>query len=430
MSAAPSYPIERLTLDNGLRVVLAPDRQAAVVGVAVYYDVGMRSEPEGRTGFAHLFEHLMFQGSENVEKMAHMRHVQSAGGVVNGSTRRDYTNYHEFLPSNALERALYLEADRMRSPRITAENLANQISVVKEEIRVNVLNQPYGGFPWLSLPPVLFDTFPNAHNGYGDFVDLDSATVADATAFFDRYYAPGNAVLCLCGDLAIESTADLVERHFGPIPRRPTPPRPDAGEPDLTSERRQSTVDSLAPAPAVAIGWRVPDPVADLDRYLPYVVLAEVLSEGDASRLEQRLVRRDQAALSQAAYLGLFGDPFDSRDPVTLTVQAIHPKQVGVDKLIAAVDEELDRVATHGLDDGELRRVNARITTQLLREADSVHGRTLQFAAYELVHQRAELLAELPGRLAAVTAADVAKAAGTLRPERRAVLELVAGGAP
>ncbi len=428
MPAAPSYPIERLTLENGLRVVLAPDRSAAVVGVAVYYDVGMRSEPEGRTGFAHLFEHLMFQGSTNVEKMAHMRHVQSAGGVVNGSTRRDYTNYYEILPSNALERALFLEADRMRSPRITTENLANQISVVKEEIRVNVLNQPYGGFPWLSLPPVLFDTFPNAHNGYGDFADLDSATVADAAAFFDRYYAPGNAVLCLCGDLEVEPTAELVERYFSSIPARPTPPIPDAGEPDLTSERRQSTVDSLATAPAVALGWRVPDPVVDLDSYLPYVVLAEVLSEGDASRLEQRLVRRDQAALQQAAYLGLFGDPFDSRDPVSMTVQVIHPRQVGVDTVLAAVDEEIDRLATDGLDDGELRRVNARIATQLLREADSVHGRTLRFAAYELVHRRAELLGELPGRLAAVTADDVAAAAATLRPERRAVLELLAGG--
>ncbi len=429
MPAAPSYPIERLTLDNGLRVVLAPDRSAAVVGVAVYYDVGMRSEPEGRTGFAHLFEHLMFQGSANVDKAAHMRHVQAAGGAVNGSTRRDFTNYYEILPSNALERALFLEADRMRSPRITEENLANQISVVKEEIRVNVLNQPYGGFPWLSLPPVLFDTFPNAHNGYGDFADLESATVADAAAFFDRYYAPGNAVLCVCGDLQVQPAAALIEHYFGSIPARPTPPRPDAGEPDLSRERRESLVDPLATAPAVAIGWRVPDPVADLAGMLPYVVLAEVLSEGDASRLEQRLVRRDRAALQQSAYLGLFGDPFESRDPTSMTVQVIHPRQVGVDSVITALDEEFDRLATDGLEDGELRRVNARLAAQLLREADSVNGRTLQFAGYELVHGRAELLGELPGRLAAVTADQVAAAAATLRPERRAVLELLAGGA-
>ncbi len=149
---ATKYPVERFTLDNGLRVVLTPDRSAPVVGVAVVYDVGIRSEPEGRTGFAHLFEHLMFQGSENLEKLAHFRHVQGAGGSFNGSTHLDYTDYFEVLPSGALERALFLEADRMRGPRLTEENLRNQVDVVKEEIRVNVLNRPYGGFPWLKLP--------------------------------------------------------------------------------------------------------------------------------------------------------------------------------------------------------------------------------------------------------------------------------------
>ena len=157
---ASSYAVERATLRNGLRVVLAPDRSAPVVAVAVYYDVGIRSEPEGRTGFAHLFEHLMFQGSASLQKMEHVKYVQSSGGTLNGSTRLDYTNYFEALPSNALERALFLEADRMRAPAVTEENLANQIAVVKEEIRVNVLNQPYGGFPWLTLPPVLFETLP------------------------------------------------------------------------------------------------------------------------------------------------------------------------------------------------------------------------------------------------------------------------------
>ena len=171
---ATKYPIERFTLDNGLRVVLNPDKSAPVIGVAVVYDVGIRSEPEGRTGFAHLFEHLMFQGSENLEKLAHFRHVQGSGGTFNGSTHLDYTDYYETLPSNALERALFLEADRMRGPRLTEENLRNQVDVVKEEIRVNVLNRPYGGFPWLKLPPVMFDTFANAHDGYGSFVDLET----------------------------------------------------------------------------------------------------------------------------------------------------------------------------------------------------------------------------------------------------------------
>ncbi len=162
---SPSFELVHHRLDNGLRVVIAPDRSAPVVGVAVLYDVGIRSEPEGRTGFAHLFEHLMFQGSANLEKLEHFRYVQSSGGTFNGSTHFDYTNYFEALPSNALERGLFLEADRMHSPRITAENLANQLDVVKNEIRVNVLNRPYGGFPWIYLPAVLFDTFANSHNG-------------------------------------------------------------------------------------------------------------------------------------------------------------------------------------------------------------------------------------------------------------------------
>src|SRR5918994_4653728 len=166
---ATKYPVERFTLANGLRVVVAPDPSAPVVGVAVVYDVGIRSEPQGRTGFAHLFEHLMFQGSENLEKLAHFRYVQASGGVFNGSTHLDYTDYYETLPSNALERALFLEADRMRGPRLTEENLRNQVDVVKEEIRVNVLNRPYGGFPWLQLPQIAFESFANTHDGYGSF---------------------------------------------------------------------------------------------------------------------------------------------------------------------------------------------------------------------------------------------------------------------
>jgi predicted Zn-dependent peptidase len=426
---APSYPLIRTTLDNGLRVVLAPDRSAPVVGVAVYYDVGIRSEPEGRTGFAHLFEHLMFQGSANLEKLAHFRYVQSSGGTFNGSTHLDYTRYYEVLPSNGLERGLFLEADRMRSPRITEENLANQIAVVKEEIRVNVLNRPYGGFPWLKLPPVAFDTFPNAHNGYGDFVDLENSTVAAAADFFDRYYAPANAVLTVAGDLDPDATLALVERHFGDIPAREAPRRPSFAEPDLTAERRESIVDLLAPVPAVAVSWRVPDPVADLPAYLPYLVLAEVLSDGDSSRLEQRLVQRDRSVTQLACYLGLMGDPFDVRDPTVLVFQAHHMPTAPVDAVLAAVTEEADRLAQDGLTAGELDRIRARLVAQIFRDVDPVLGRTLALAAFEQQHGRAELLMELPALLAAVTEDQVRSAAAGLRPDRRAVLELVPGSA-
>src|SRR3954468_16946674 len=223
---ALSFDLHYHTLRNGLRVVLAPDTSAPVIGIGLVYDVGFRSEPEGRTGFAHLFEHLMFQGSANLEKLEHFRYVQSSGGTFNGSTHVDYTDYFEALPSNALERGLFLEADRMLSPRITEENLANQLEVVKNEIRVNVLNRPYGGFPWIYLPAVLFDTFANAHNGYGGFEDLESATVADASDFFQRYYAPGNAVLTVGGDLDVDRTMALIEKHFGGIKKRRAPKRP------------------------------------------------------------------------------------------------------------------------------------------------------------------------------------------------------------
>jgi predicted Zn-dependent peptidase len=416
-------------LPNGLRVVLAPDRSAPVVGIAVLYDVGFRSEPEGRTGFAHLFEHLMFQGSANLDKLEHFRYVQSSGGMFNGSTHPDYTNYFEALPSNALERGLYLEADRMLSPRITEENLANQIAVVKEEIRVNVLNRPYGGFPWLELPPVLFDTFPNAHNGYGDFVDLQSATVGDAADFFDRYYAASNAVLAVAGDIDLDETAALIDKHFGVIAKRRTPKRPDFGEPPLTGERRGSAVDAHAPIPALAIGYRVPDPVGDFDAHLANVLLAELLCAGDASRLQRRLVQRDHLVTDVSAYLGEFGDPFDERDPSLLTITARFPNAGALDRIVAAVDDELGRLVDDGPAPDELERVRTRLLSVLLRDMDAVISRTLNFAKFELVFGQAGLIEQIPHRLAAITEADLQAAAAALRPDRRAVVELVAGGA-
>ncbi|MDP9118380.1 MAG: insulinase family protein [Actinomycetota bacterium] len=425
---APAFDLTHHTLDNGLRVVLAPDRSAPVVGVAVLYDVGMRSEPVGRTGFAHLFEHLMFQGSANLDKLEHFRYVQSSGGVFNGSTHVDYTNYHELMPSNALERALFLEADRMLSPRITEENLANQLEVVKNEIRVNVMNRPYGGFPWLVLPSVLFDSFANSHNGYGGFEDLESATVADASDFFKRYYAPANAVLAVAGDLDVDETIGFIEGHFASIRRRPKPRRPSFAEPPLDGERRCTHEDAHAPIPAVAIGYRVPDPVADLDTHLAGVLLAEVLSDGDASRLQQRLVHRDGLVTDVAAYLGEFGDPFDERDPSSMTITAHYPNPGDLESILRATDEEIESIAQDGLAVGELDRVRTRLISVLLRELDSVMSRTLDLAKFELIFGRAELIAELPARLGAVSEAAVQAAAAQLRPQRRAVVELIAGG--
>ncbi|GIJ50123.1 peptidase M16 [Virgisporangium aliadipatigenens] len=422
------HPVERFTLPNGLRVVLTPDPSAPVVGVAVVYDVGIRSEPQGRTGFAHLFEHLMFQGSTNLEKLAHFRHVQGSGGTFNGSTHFDYTDYYESLPANALERALFLEADRMRGPRLTEENLRNQVDVVKEEIRVNVLNRPYGGFPWLKLPPVMFDTYPNAHDGYGSFEDLESATVDDAADFFDKYYAVDNAVLAVAGDFTVETARALVERHFSDVPARRAPQRPDFAEPDLTSERRESYVDRLAPLPAVASAWRVPNPITDLEGYLPFVVLAEVLTDGDASRLVERLVLRDRAVTSVGGYIGFMGEPFAVRDPTAMLLQAHLPPGGDVDKVLRTIDEENARIASDGLAPGELARTQARMATHLLRDTDSVLGRALQMAVLEVQRGAPELLAELPRLLSEVTEEQVTAAAATLVPERRATVEVIAEG--
>ncbi|ABW10387.1 peptidase M16 domain protein [Parafrankia sp. EAN1pec] len=427
--AAPSYPVQRVTLDNGLRVLLAPDRTAPVVAVAVHYDVGFRSEPEGRTGFAHLFEHLMFQGSENVGKAEHPKYVQAAGGIFNGSTHPDHTDYFELLPSGALELALFLEADRMRAPRITRENLDNQIAVVQEEIRVNVLNRPYGGFPWITLPPVAFDTFPNAHNGYGDFSELEAASIDDAADFFDKFYAPGNAVLTVVGEFDPDATLELVQRYFGAIPARAVPARRSFAEPVRAEARREALTDKLAPRPALAVGYRVPDPDTDLPAFLATYLLTDVLTTGDASRLERRLVQKDRSVTAVSSYVGTFGDPFDQRDPLLLTLEARHAGDSTADTVLAAVDEELDRLAGDGLEPGELERVQAQVASAILRESDDALGRALAMATFELHRGRPELLNELPGLLSEVTADAVAAAAGALRTQGRSVLELRAGAA-
>jgi predicted Zn-dependent peptidase len=425
-----AFPVERFRLDNGLRVVVAPDRAAPVVVVAVYYDVGFRSEPEGRTGFAHLFEHLMFEGSVHLEKMQHARLVQGNGGEFNGSTAEDYTNYFEILPAGALELGLFLEADRMLGVRLNEDTLANQIAVVKEEIRVNVLNRPYGGFPWIHLPPVLFRTYNNAHNGYGSFVDLEAATLDDAAGFFERYYTPANAVLAVAGDADPDTVRRLVERHFGPIAGRPPPPLPDWWEPVPEGERRAAHDDHLAPAPALAVGYRVPDPIDAMDEYVPTVVLAHLLAGGEASRLHQRLVKRDRLATHVHGSVSLFDAPFEVRDPTLLNLVAFHHEPAEVDGILAAVDEEVAAVAER-VDGEELERVLNAMSSAYLRRIDNRLYRGLTCAVLEQQRSRAELLNELPARWAETTPADVAKAAERWPlPTRRAVLEWRPASAP
>jgi zinc protease len=316
----------------------------------------------------------------------------------------------------------------MRSPAVTEENLANQIAVVEEEIRVNVHNQPYGGFPWLTLPAVLFETFPNAHDGYGAFAELESATVDDARDFFAHYYAPGNAVLAVSGDLDVDETVALIERHFADIPRRRVPARPDFDEPAPTSERRREHLDPQAPAPALALGWRVPDP-ADLAAYLPVLALAGVLGSGDASRLTRRLVHADRSATDAGSHVSFMENPLDVRHPTALVAEARLPEGGDPDAVVRAVDEEIARVATDGVPADELRRVVARASAELHQVADNVMERTLAAASYEQQRGRAELVWEVPELLRAVTPLQVRDAAATLTPSTRARLDVVPGGA-
>ena len=373
----------------------------------------------------------MFEGSYSLPKMEHARLVQGNGGTMNGSTRTDYTNYFEELPSSALELGLFLEADRMRAVRLDDETLANQIAVVKEEIRVNVLNRPYGGFPWIDLPPVMFDTFNNAHNGYGSFVDLDAATVEDAADFFDRYYSPANAVLCVAGDTTTEQVHELAERHFGIVDPRPAPVLPSFHEPirPAAEQRHVAQVDPQAPTPALAAAWRVPDPIGQLEEYLACVVLVEVLTSGDTSRLHRRLVRDDRLVTQVDGMLGTFGDPFDVRDPTMLQLMAYHLDGSQAPAILDAIDEEVADVAG-GLDHDEVDRVVTTLVAGGFRSDDHVMHRSLTMAVLEQQRGRAELLSELPGLVMAVTPDEVSAAAATwLGATGRAVLRVEAGAA-
>ncbi len=316
-------PVESRTLKNRLRVVVSPDHTAPLVTVGVYYKIGFRLEPRGRSGFAHLFEHMMFQGSENAGKMEHIKLINSSGGVLNGTTHYDLTNYFEAVPSNALERVLWLEADRMRALKVDDENLRNQRDVVKEEVRVNVLNQPYGGFPWLDLPPVAFRNWANAHNFYGDFADLDAATLADVRAFFKTYYVPTNAVLVIVGDVEPEVAFDLARRHFEDIFGGAQPMTADVNEPAQTDERRGIVEEKFGTLPAVAIGYRAP--ARHTPDWYAAALLDYALHGGRAGRFYRRLVQEQKLAVEVA---GDTGDLIELNGPCQIVTHVFYKPEV------------------------------------------------------------------------------------------------------
>jgi zinc protease len=346
--------VEHTKLANGLRVVVSPDRSAPVVTVGVYYQIGFRLEPRGRSGFAHLFEHMMFQGSENAGKMEHIRLINSSGGLLNGTTNYDITNYFESIPSNALERVLWLEADRMRALKVDDENLRNQRDVVKEEVRVNVMNQPYGGFPWLDLPPVAFRNWPNAHNFYGDFADLDAATLTDVRSFFRTYYAPNNAVLVMIGDLDPAEAFGFAKRYFEDIPPQPAIPRADVSEPPQTEERRGEVIEKFGPLPAIAIGYTAP-PRESADWYA-IGILDRVLHGGRAGRVYRKLVLEEQIAVDTSGG----ADLLETNGPTQMVTRIFHKPEFTSEGTVAVYDEIIEDLQRHPIPTDELDPVKVK----------------------------------------------------------------------
>jgi zinc protease len=335
-------------LQNGLRVVLSEDHSAPVVAVAVYYDVGSRNEVKGRTGFAHLFEHMMFQGSENVRKAEHFKYIESNGGVLNASTHSDFTDFYEFLPSNQLELALWLESDRMRSLKITAANLKNQKEAVKEEKRLTYDNQAY----WpalLKMDEMVFSNWANAHSTIGSMRDLNAATVADVSKFFSTYYAPNNAVLVIAGDIDSGEAEALVRKYFSSIRRHKSPPKVDVSEPSRVTERKSVIDDAHAQMPALSLAWKIP-PRRTPDFYA-IALLKSILCDGESARLYQRLVK------DRAVCLEVQGTLEARRGPGQVAVFAIHKPDAKADDVQSIVEAEIGRIKTEGVSLDELAKV-------------------------------------------------------------------------
>jgi len=348
-------PMESATLANGLKVVIAPDTSAPVATVGVYYKIGFRLEPRGRSGFAHLFEHMMFQGSANAPKMQHIKLINSSGGLLNGSTHYDVTNYFEAVPSNALERVLWLEADRMRSLKVDDENLRNQRDVVKEEVRVNVMNQPYGGFPWLDLPPVAFRNWANAHNFYGDFADLDAADLTDVQAFFKTYYVPNNAVLLILGDVKPDEGIAIANKYFGDVPGGTAPPFADPSESEQTEERRGQVEEKFGTLPAMAIGYRLPP--RRTPEWYAMALLDQALHGGRAGRVYRELVLEKQIAVEAD---GGIDDIFGYNGPTQMVTRILHKPEYSSEKTLAEFDSVIREVREKGITDDELEHLKVK----------------------------------------------------------------------
>jgi zinc protease len=416
-------PVEYYKLPNGLRVVLSPDHTAPTVCVAVYYRIGFRIEPKDRTGFAHLFEHMMFQGSKNLGKMEFIQLVQKNGGVLNGSTRFDFTNYFEILPSNKLETALWAEADRMNGLDVTEANLTNQKGVVSNEVKVNVLNQPYGGFPWLDMPQYANTNWYNAHNFYGDLKDIDAATLTDVQAFFKTYYAPNNAALVVVGDFDSAQAKHWVEQYFAAIPSSKLPPRPDLTEPKQEKEKRETKPDPLIERPALAFAYHMPD--RNTPEYYAMGLLDQILVQGNDSLLYQELVQKRGLTAAVNGGINYLGNMYNYEGPMVWMADVTYDRSTKADTIMQAVDTAIDPLRNKPVDKELLDRARVKLRSSLYDGMSEFSGFGLAdlLASFALFDDDPARVNSLEAQFEKVTPELIQKTAQEyLRPTNRTVL--------
>jgi predicted Zn-dependent peptidase len=374
----PLIPVTKdFKLANGMRCILSEDHSVPVASLAIVYDVGARDEKKGRSGFAHLFEHMMFEGSDNVGKNEFFKYVEGAGGSLNASTHPDFTNYFEKLPSNQIELALWLESDRMRSLKITAENFQNQLQTVKEEKRMRIDNQPYTPAA-IRFEEIMYDNWANAHPVIGSFEDLEASSTQDVKQFFTTYYAPNNAVLAIVGDIDSEKMAKLIEKYFGSIASQPQPSRPDVSEPVQAKAKYEKMPDAQAKLPAFWIGWKAPAK-RDPD-YYPLAVIEKLLGAGESSRLYQRMVKGDQVALK-------IDSGIDSRrGPEAFEAFVVVKPGNSPDKVRQILFSELEKLKATPVSETELEKSRNQILRELFASGS--------YSSLQRSLGRAEMLAE------------------------------------
>ena len=416
-------PVEYYKLANGLRVVLSQDHTAPTVCVAVYYRIGFRIEPKDRTGFAHLFEHMMFQGSQNLGKMEFIKLVQQNGGTLNGSTRFDFTNYFEILPSNKLETALWAEADRMNGLAVNDENLKNQQGVVGNEVKVNVLNRPYGGFPWLQMPQVANTNWYNAHNFYGDLKDIEAATIPDVQTFFKTFYAPNNAAIAIVGDFEPGQAKQWVEKYFGKIAASQLPPPPDLTEPKQEKEKKVSETDPLAKRPAIAVAYHMPE--RNTPEYYAMGLLDQILVEGDDSSLYQELVQKRGLTAGVEGGINYLGNMFNYKGPMLWMADLRYDPATKPEAIVEGFDKVIEPLRTKPVDKATLDRALVKLKSNLYDNIGTFSGFGLAdlLASFALFDDDPARVNKLEGEFEKVTPELIQKTAQEyLRPENRTIL--------